>query len=223
MIYFPAMPHPFPIDPRAKIKFEKHSVCERCFRPKERCFCGNIPQLDNRIPVVILQHPQEQFKALNSARLAHLMLKKSRIFVGLSWSNFKKVAGPEEMPSQWGVLFLKPDPGKSTGRPVTVVNRKKETVDDTSFLRGIVAIDGSWKQAKAMWWRNPWLTKLNRIGINPDHPSLRPQVKQEGLSTIEAIAATLGFLENDPRVDEALRESYMRLIINDASVKDQNR
>src|SRR5204862_7870678 len=27
-------------------------------------------------------------------------------------------------------------------------------------LDGIVLLDGSWKEAKTLWWRNPWLLKL---------------------------------------------------------------
>ncbi len=200
------------IDPRAKQKFDRTAVCERCFRPKDNCFCGRVPSLDNRISVVILQHPQEQFKALNSARLAHLLLKNSRLFVGLSWPNFRKVAGADGMPSEWGVLFLKPDQHEGN-RPVSVINRKKRPVENTAFLRGIIALDGSWKQAKALWWRNPWLLKLSRIGLNPGRPSLRPQVKEGGLSTIEAIAFALEHLGDKPEIPSQLRTKYQELII----------
>lgn len=203
-------------DPRAKQKFDRNAVCNRCFRPKDKCFCGKVTALDNRINIVILQHPQEQFKALNSARLAQMLLKNSRIFVGLSWPNFKKVAGPRENPSEWGVLYLKPEEGGHEGRssaPVTVLNRKKQPLEDTAFLRGIIALDGTWKQSKALWWRNAWLLKLNRIALNPDHPSLRPQVKSEGLSTIEALSFLLEHLGEGKEIGEALIKFYNELII----------
>lgn len=203
---------PVPIDPRAKQKWDRSAVCAHCFRPKEACFCGKVTPFDNHLRIVILQHPREQFKELNSARLAHMLLKNSSIFVGLSWPNFKKVAGIDEVPSQWGVLFLKPDREK-TAAPLSVMNRKKQPVADTSFLKGIIALDGSWKQSKALWWRNSWLLKLNRISLSPGHPSLRPQVKNEGLSTIEAIAFILEHLGEDPSIPVSLREQYGRLII----------
>ena len=161
---------------------------------------------------MILQHPQEQYKALNSARLCHLLLRNSTVFVGLSWSNFKKVAGPDALPSEWGVLFLKPEQHEGN-LPVSVINRKKIPVGNTSFLRGIVALDGSWKQAKGLWWRNPWLLKLNRISLNPGHPSLRPQVKQAGLSTIEAIAFALEHLGDNAEIPSLLRTKYQELIL----------
>jgi DTW domain-containing protein len=199
-------------DLRAKQKFDRTTACEKCCRPKVKCICGKVTELDNRIKIVILQHPQEQFKALNSARLARLLLKNSGLLVGLSWRNFTEIAGPDEMPSAWGVLFLKPD--QSMGNwPVSVINRNNKPVGNTSFLRGIVVLDGSWKQVKALWWRNPWLLKLNRIRLNPDHPSLRPQVKKEGLATIEAIALALEYLGEKPDIPHELREKYKGLII----------
>ncbi len=207
--------HPefIPTDPRAKQKFEKSEVCDNCFRPKESCFCNKITPYNNRLKVVILQHPQEKTKVLNSARLIHLMLKNSSIFVGLSWANFKKVAGPEEIPSQWGVLYLKPDQ-KEIVTPLSITSPKKLPVNDFSFLKGIVAIDGTWKQSKTLWWRNAWMLKLNRISLNPDHLSLRPQVKAEGLSTIEAVAFALEHLCEKPEIPVSLREKYKQLIIS---------
>jgi DTW domain-containing protein YfiP len=203
-------------DSRAKQKFDRNSVCDCCFRPTPDCLCSKIHAIETRFKVVILQHPQEQLKVLNSARLAHLLLRNSRIFVGLSWPNFKKVAGPEENPSAWGVLYLKPDEGEKGGAsaaPLTVFNRKKQPVGDCGFLRGIIALDGTWKQSKALWWRNAWLLKLNRISLNPGHPSLRPQVKSEGLSTIEAISLALDHLGERREVGEALNRYYNELII----------
>ena len=32
----------------------------------------------------------------------------------------------------------------------------------SSNLKGIIVLDGTWSQAKALWWRNPWLLKLRR-------------------------------------------------------------
>ncbi|MBN2035676.1 MAG: DTW domain-containing protein [Chitinispirillaceae bacterium] len=203
------------IDPRAKQKFERSSVCNRCLRPKSSCFCSLVPSLDTRLKVIILQHPQEQYKKLNSARLAHLLLKKSVLFTGLSWPNFKKIAGPNELPSQWGVLYLRTNE-KKNNTPLSVINRKKQPLTNLSFLRGIIAIDGTWKQAKTLWWRNPWLTRLNQIHLNPSHAahaSVRPQVKAEGLSTIESIACALEHLGENAQTVETMNRLYQELII----------
>jgi hypothetical protein len=99
-------------------------------------------------------------------------------------------------------------------RPLSVIDRKKRPVADPSFLRGIIAIDGTWKQAKTLWWRNPWLTRLNRISLNPAHTSLRPQVKGEGLSTIEALAFAFEHLGEQRETGETMLRLYKELIID---------
>lgn len=200
-------------DPRAHLKIDKHKTCPNCYRLIENCFCDKVKKFETNIKVIILQHPQEQYKLLNSARLAHLALSSSKILVGLSWPNFKYVAGENELPSQWGILYLK---GKSgSEKPIEVFNRKKKPTDDSLQLKGIIALDGSWKQAKTLWWRNPWFLKLNRITLNPDHPSLRNQTKHEGLCTIEAIALALQSLGEKIEISQSLRDQYENLIFND--------
>lgn len=199
-------------DPRVHQKVTKHQACEECYQFKTECICEKVTPFDNQLRVVILQHPQEQFKKLNSARLSHLILKNSKISVGLSWSSFKSVAGAAELPSQWGILYLK---GRAeSSDPVEIIDRKRQKVAlATSGLRGIIALDGSWKQAKALWWRNPWFTKMNRITLNPDHPSLRNQTKKESLSTIESIALALRYLGEKQDLSDSLVKQYEELIL----------
>ena len=66
-------------------------------------------------------------------------------------------------------------------------------------LRGLVVLDGNWAQAKALWWRNAWLTKLRRFVIVPDGPSLygnlRKEARSDAVSTREAVGLALSALE----------------------------
>lgn len=199
-------------DPRVHQKIDRHLACPKCHRDQDECLCAKAPVLANRICVIILQHPQEQYKQLNSAWLANIMLKNSHVSVGLSWNGFKSVAGESALPSQWGILFLN-SKGKATDPPLVIQDRKKQFSTDYKFLKGIIALDGSWKQAKTLWWRNPWFLKLHRISLNPAHASLRAQTREGGLSTIEAIAFALDNLGEDKNIGESLRENFRRLII----------
>lgn len=201
-------------DPRAHQKINKNQACNNCFRFKSECFCKKVITFNNKLSVIILQHPQEQYKKLNSAWLSHLILNKSKIFVGLSWPSFKAVAGPDEIPSQWGILYLKGNSSCSND-PVEIINRKRQKVGLRDLpLKGIIALDGSWKQAKALWWRNPWFLKMNRITLNPEHTSLRNQTKKEGLSTIESIALALEHLGEKPLLCDSMVEQYYNLIVS---------
>jgi len=218
----------------AKLKFNRSAACANCFREKQMCICDLAQSFSNKIRVLILQHPQEQFKVLNSARLTRLTLKNSDLRVGLSWPNFKKVCGDESMPSEWGILYLKNElhlssdknDNKSAKRfdkdsAMSVTGKNGRIIEDLSQIKGIVVIDGSWKQAKAMWWRNPWFLRLNRVSLNPTHPSLRKQMKKTGLSTIEAAALALGELGEDINICQSLIKQYEDLIVKPAAVFKQ--
>jgi len=83
-------------------------------------------------------------------------------------------------------------------------------------LEGIVLLDGTWSQAKTLWWRNPWLLKLHRLVLNPPRPArigrLRREPRREALSTIEAAALALHHLEKTPAASDALLAALDRLM-----------
>ncbi len=83
-------------------------------------------------------------------------------------------------------------------------------------LEGIVLLDGTWSQAKTLWWRNPWLLKLQRIVLNPPGPArlgrLRREPRQEALSTLEAASLVLRHTEPGPEAADALLAALDRLI-----------
>jgi hypothetical protein len=59
--------------------------CPRCQKPKPLCICDSVTPIDNRIALLILQHPQEQDRALGTARLTVQHFAKAIVKVGLSW------------------------------------------------------------------------------------------------------------------------------------------
>jgi DTW domain-containing protein YfiP len=83
-------------------------------------------------------------------------------------------------------------------------------------IEGIVLLDGTWSQAKALWWRNAWMLKCQRVILGPKHPSrygrLRKEPRQDGLSTIEAAGLLLGALERRPEITAALDASFERML-----------
>jgi DTW domain-containing protein YfiP len=193
-------------------KIDKTSACKTCLRPQDQCICGKVTSFENATRILILQHPQEQFKLLNSALLSNKALKNSLLRVGLSWRNLSHALGEETDAKEWGVLYLRGiiDPSRVIELYDT---RQKRLLPIKTKFKGIVVLDGSWKQAKAMWWRNPWLLKLSRITLNPEHKSLRGQAKKEGLATIEAIALAFDCLGEKTEIGAGLRTQYEELII----------
>lgn len=196
--------------------------CASCGKPASLCICAEIVPIDNRIAVLILQHPQEQDRELGTARLTALHLRKAVLKIGLSWPSLAKALGRAATPRHWAVLYL--GSARATALPpgheLVVLDAKGAAAGEAratlTGVEGIVLLDGSWSQAKTLWWRNPWLLKCPRLVLNPLRPSaygeLRREPRREGMATIEAAAYALSRLEARPEIEAALNLGFARLI-----------
>lgn len=188
-------------------------------RDRERAALGmEIPvePFPNAIRLIILQHPQEPDKALGSACLLVRALENAELKVGLSWRSLRSVAGEDALPAEWAVLYLG-SKGKIFPEPVNFVSQKNNPIPQPPGLKGLIVLDGTWSQAKALWWRNPWLLKVKRIVLQPQQPSLygnlRREPRAEALSTIESCALALERLErNGAKVRGHLTDAFERML-----------
>lgn len=201
---------------------EAEAECERCGKILPLCVCDGITQIKNRTRLLILQHPQEQDRALGTARLTTAHLANAVLKIGLSWPSLSRALGETVDPQRWGVLYLGSvraadlDPE----REIIAVDRRGEVeASQTAILRsleGIVLLDGTWSQAKALWWRNPWMLRCQRIVLNPAQPSrygkLRKEPRRDGLSTIESAAMVLSRLDRAPDTETQLLTGFDRLL-----------
>ena len=197
--------------------------CQRCHKPLALCICDSVEPIKNRTSLLILQHPQEQDRALGTARLTALHFPDAVLKIGLSWPSLSKALGrPVHDPSRWAVLYL--GSGKvdafDTDRAIVAINRKGEMDDDQrailADIEGLVLLDGTWSQAKALWWRNAWMLKCQRVILGPRQASrygkLRKEPRRDGLATIEAAAMMLASLEDRPDIEATLLASFERML-----------
>jgi len=197
--------------------------CPRCLKPVPLCICDSITPVASRISLLILQHPQEQDRALGTARLAALHFKTAVVKIGLSWPSLAKALGrPVDDPSRWAVLYLGSANAADldTTSEIIALNRKGEIAEHQrailSEIEGVVLLDGTWSQAKALWWRNAWMLKCQRVILNPAQPSrygkLRREPRRDGLSTIEAAAMLIAGLDKRPDIATSLHASFERML-----------
>jgi DTW domain-containing protein YfiP len=181
--------------------------CATCGKPPPLCVCDAVSPVVTRHEVLILQHPHEQDRDLGTARLATLQLARSRLVVGLSWPSLAAALGRPADPRRWATLHPW---SEAAAAPIAVHGLEGSgAAEALAALEGVILLDGSWSQAKALWWRNPWLLKTRRIALRPPSPSLYGELRREpreaALSTIEAAAYALSVLEDDPTLlDRAL-------------------
>ncbi|HRL21353.1 MAG TPA: tRNA-uridine aminocarboxypropyltransferase [Alcaligenes sp.] len=182
--------------------------CSRCQRPLSRCLCPLIPSLPQPCPVLILQHSSEASHALNTARLAHLGLQETELWVGESFESLPMRLAQAHRPV---LLFPGPD-AVQAGLPVaaglwsacsnayserTSARHKSALNMQTGSPDLIVVPDGTWRKARRILMVNPILQALPRWVLPPGPPSryrLRKAPDPQAVSTLEAIARVLQIL-----------------------------
>jgi DTW domain-containing protein YfiP len=190
------------------------------------------------VPVLILQHPQEPSRKdheKSSAGLIEANIDPSLIVTGLSWRNLESILkrwkhplfqDPENFehlkhPKNWWTLYLGTKThteAKMTEPGIYFLSKKGELAEapKSAEVSGIILLDGTWAQAKTLWWRNAWLLKTQRIALQPKTKSLygniRREPRPECVSTLEALAEVLSFMGVDPKVEDSLKEKFKSIL-----------
>ncbi len=197
-------------------------ICPHCNKAPALCVCEGIAKLDNRVGLLILQHPQEQDKGLGTARLTALHFNNAVFKIGLSWPSLTKALGRQADPKAWAVLYL------GSAKPADFPDRAEIAVLDKSGapvphqnsalseIEGIILLDGTWSQAKTLWWRNAWMLKCKRVALAPRRPSLygklRKEPRKEALSTLESAGLLISRLERRADFEAALLKTFARML-----------
>jgi DTW domain-containing protein len=178
------------------------------------------------LKILVLQHPQEPHEKKGTVSLLQTHLKDLVVKTGLSWPNHAKALGSATEPSKWCVLYL--GSGIKEGNPdhqkpgLYFVDKKSKPYEKEvqnkikKELQGIVVLDGTWSQAKTLWWRNAWLLKLKRAILVPSGPSLygkmRKEPRKECVSTLESLAEALTHLGEDPKTEKELKNVFREFL-----------
>jgi len=137
----------------------------------------------------------------------------------------KSALGREAVASRWVVLYLGSGiqgaaPTEKSPSSLILVDKKGVPLPESKKIlretEGVVVLDGTWSQAKALWWRNPWLLKLRRGILQTSHSSLygklRKEPRRECLSTTESVAYSLEALGESDAAVNALLEDFRNLL-----------
>jgi DTW domain-containing protein YfiP len=198
--------------------------CADCRKPRAICVCDRITPIETRTRVLVLQHPQEDDRDLGTVPLLARTLPRCVVRVGLSWASLEDALGDDDGAidrNAWSVIYptkIDPElPAELRAAEVMLLDKKGRARDRAApKVAGVVALDGTWSQAKTLWWRNPWLLKLGRIVIQPREASIygkiRREPRREHVSTLEAVADALVALGEAPEVRDQLRRSMRTMV-----------
>ena len=115
--------------------------------------------VDNKVSILVLQHPQEQDRVLGTARLLCDTLTKGRVVIGLSWRNLAHALGEPAEPRDWGVLYLGSTQTKGQSAPLIAIDGKglplAEQEAARAGLKGLIALDGNWARPRLCGGETP--------------------------------------------------------------------
>ncbi|MBD3585789.1 DTW domain-containing protein [Salinimonas sp. HHU 13199] len=156
--------------------------CSACGYPKTTCLCPYVITSDAPAKIVILQHHREVSHAKNTARLVSLGLRNTILVSGRTAEDFSQIAS--EIDLKTSALIYPGD--------------KSRSIESAAFTahvpRTLIFLDGSWRQAYALYSQLPWLSALPQWCFNHAPESdytIRHTTQPNSLSTLEAVAYTL--------------------------------
>ncbi len=179
------------------------------------CLCGLIHPFDTRTRFVILMHPKEARKQKSgTGRLCHLLLKNSRLHVGVDFDNDSEVCALIEDPNYTSVLLF-PAP--------QAVNLSQDGYRSLTGHQGklqIFVVDGTWSLAGKILRLSENLRALPAVSFTPRQPSnyqFKKQPRAECLSTLESIHLLLELgqeqgVESADKAIEQLPKIFERLV-----------
>jgi DTW domain-containing protein YfiP len=155
------------------------SMCFQCMRPSDLCVCKLIPQFTAHCNILLLQHPHEKKKYHSTSKLIVNAIKNAKILRGINFS--EETLFSTQSKENFYLLY----PG------VDAVDASEVSL---SSLDTLIAIDGTWVEARKIVYRNPFLRTLKKISFKEQLRSeylIRKQPKDFCLSTLESIGHVL--------------------------------
>ncbi|MBI5547038.1 MAG: DTW domain-containing protein [Deltaproteobacteria bacterium] len=167
--------------------FEGH--CLRCLLRQEVCLCDRLPRVETAVRFVIVRHIVERLRTSNTGRLAALALPNSEIleYGDLEPLDESRLSGPDT----W---LLYPVPSAAAAPQASPPKR-------------LIVLDGTWRQSRKMFARLDPLRGMPCLALSPGDPSLvrlRRPPREDGMSTLEAIATAVAHLEGEEKARKLL-------------------
>ncbi|XP_036266473.1 tRNA-uridine aminocarboxypropyltransferase 2 isoform X2 [Pipistrellus kuhlii] len=128
---------------------ERRPECSRCSRPQKVCLCPFLPMHPLHISthLYIIQHPAEESKVLRTVPLLAACLPQDKCKVKIG-RRFSEERDPElsTVCRKSGTLILYPG--------AEAANLEEFILDSPTYPSTIIIIDGTWSQAKDIFYKN---------------------------------------------------------------------
>nr|XP_023404670.1 DTW domain-containing protein 2 isoform X1 [Loxodonta africana] len=169
-------------------------------RPQKVCLCPFLPvhPLHISTHLYIIQHPAEENKVLRTVPLLAACLPKDKCKVKIG-RRFSEERDPElsAVCQKSGTLILYPG--------AEAANLEEFILDSPVYPSTIIIIDGTWSQAKDIFYKNSLFRLPKQVQLKTSISSqyvIRMQPTNSCLSTLECAAVALSILEKNNYIQE---------------------
>lgn len=174
-------------------------LCLQCQRPIGACICAFIIKTNNKIPVLVLQHPSEVKQSKGTVALLQRSLNTCQVLIGEDFSQNIELTQLLAL-HQARLLY----PGEHAQELTFTINNAEdectEKVEEKPPL--LIILDGTWKKAYRMFMLSKNLHSLTQVCLpdilaNNGQYLIRKVAKKNALSSLEATCYALALLENE--------------------------
>ncbi|MFN7729255.1 MAG: tRNA-uridine aminocarboxypropyltransferase [Bdellovibrio sp.] len=176
--------------------------CPVCKTHKDRCICQYIPQLDFKTRLCLIIHVQELKRTSNTGTLAVRSLVNSELRIRGTEGVPLDLTGLADDHPDYQSLLLYPSEEAQDLTPAFLKKFEKPIQ--------LIVPDGNWRQAGKVHYRYPELRQIPRVKLQrpaSNTPHLRAEHRDDGMSTLQAIALAYGVLEG-PQAEDPLLKLY---------------
>lgn len=168
---------------------KKVERCPRCRIQVQHCICNLAPELYSDAGFLLLFYDDEILKPSNSGKLIADLIDNTFAYI---WQRTE--VNPEIVEiledDQWFPVVVFPseyaEPGRKLFQDELTVPKNKKPL--------FVMLDGTWREAKKMFRKSPYLESLPVLSITPVNLStfqIRKSVREYQLATAEVAACAL--------------------------------
>ncbi|MBC7530386.1 MAG: DTW domain-containing protein [Oligoflexus sp.] len=161
--------------------------CYRCRKAKVMCYCAQIKPFASDPEFVILIHPKETRKAINTGRMAFLNLQNAKLLVGNDFSGDPSLSRLLNDPSKRCYLLF---PGPAAIDIHDLPCSPSDRAGKAGLSDVFIILDATWSMAKKMFRLSQNLQKIPQVMFKPEKASeflIRQQPGFDCYSTIETI------------------------------------
>lgn len=172
--------------------------------------CDQVPTVANRTGIILLQHRKERDHPLGTARFVRLGLQHQQIHVLLG-----QRGASERVVLPAGAALLYPGPDA----------RDLATLPAHARPEHLVLLDATWPLAHQLYRDNPWIRALPQVRFDPASPSryrIRPEPREDYVSTLEAAVGALRVLEPELRGLDELLGAFDHMIDQQVDAGDRS-